>query len=166
MRLVVADTGPLNYLVLIRAIDLLPKLFETVLVPQVVCDELRHPIAPNAVRAWAAQPPAWLDVRPSPAATNDDPAGRTLDVGERAALALARALNADLLLMDDRAGVAVAHQLGFAVTGTLGVRDLAARRGLIDLADAVTRLKATNFRYRPEILDALLAQHSNRDQEP
>lgn len=45
------------------------------------------------------------------------------------------------------------------MTGTLGVLDLAARRGLVDLADSLTRLKATNFRYRPEILDALLAQH-------
>jgi predicted nucleic acid-binding protein len=51
MRLVVADTGPLNYLVLIGAIDLLPKLFETVLVPQAVCDELCHRVAPAAVRA-------------------------------------------------------------------------------------------------------------------
>ncbi len=166
MRLVVADTGPLNYLVLIGASDILPKLFETVLVPRAVCDELRHPAAPAAVRAWAAQPPAWLDVRPSPAAADDDPAWRTLDTGERAALALARALNVDLVLMDDRAGVAIAHQHGFAVTGTLGVLDLAARRGLIELADAFTRLKTTNFRYRPEILDALLAQHSNKDQEP
>jgi len=61
--------------------------------------------------------------------------------------------------MDDRAGVAAAHRHGLSVTGTLGVLDLAARRGLIDLATALTRLKATNFRYRPEILDALLAQH-------
>jgi predicted nucleic acid-binding protein len=166
MRLVVADTGPLNYLVLIGASDLLAKLFETVLVPQAVCDELRHPAAPAAVRAWAALPPAWLDVRPSPVTANDDPAWRILDAGERAALALARALNADLVLMDDRAGVAVAHQHGFAVTGTLGVLDLAARRGLIDLSDAFTRLKATNFRYRPEILDALLTQHRNKDREP
>lgn len=163
MRLVVADTGPLNYLVLIGAIDLLPKLFETVLVPQAVCDELHHPVAPALVRIWAEHPPAWLDVRPPPAAANDDPAWQTLDAGERAALALARALSADLVLMDDRAGVAVAHQFGFAVTGTLGVLDLAARRGLIDLADAFTRLKATNFRYRPQILDALLAQHGKKD---
>jgi len=33
MRLVVADTGPLNYLILIEAIDLLPKLFETIFIP-------------------------------------------------------------------------------------------------------------------------------------
>src|SRR2546430_130468 len=126
MRLGVADTGPLNYLGLIGAIHPLPQLFETVPVPQVVCDQLRHPLAPGALRAWAAQARAWLDVRPAPDAANDDPAWRTLDAGERAALALARALNADLVPMDDRAGVAVAHQLGFAVTGTLGVLDLAA----------------------------------------
>jgi predicted nucleic acid-binding protein len=34
MRLVVADTGPLNYLVLIEAIELLPKLFEKVFAPE------------------------------------------------------------------------------------------------------------------------------------
>jgi predicted nucleic acid-binding protein len=75
------------------------------------------------------------------------------------ALTLARALGADLVLIDDRAGVAVARRRGFTVTGTLGVLDLAARRGLIELGGAIARLKATNFRYRPEILDALLAQH-------
>ena len=36
MRLVVADTGPLNYLVLIDAIELLPKLFEKVFIPEAV----------------------------------------------------------------------------------------------------------------------------------
>jgi len=35
MRLVVADTGPLNYLILIGAIDLLPKLFERIFIPAV-----------------------------------------------------------------------------------------------------------------------------------
>ena len=49
----------------------------------------------------------------------------------------------------------VAQQRGLTVTGTLGVLDLAARRGLIQLAVAFAQLKATNFRYRPEILDAL-----------
>jgi predicted nucleic acid-binding protein len=67
--------------------------------------------------------------------------------------------------MDDRAGVAVAQQQGFTVTGTLGVLDLAAQRGLVDLADAFARLRATTFRYPPEIMDALLAQQRERDDE-
>ena len=48
------------------------------------------------------------------------------------------------------------------MTGTLGVLDLAAQRGLIDLIEAFTRLKATTFHYRQGLLDALLAQHAER----
>ncbi len=40
MRLVVADTGPLSYLVLTGCVDLLPKLFEKVSTPVAVQAEL------------------------------------------------------------------------------------------------------------------------------
>jgi predicted nucleic acid-binding protein len=110
------------------------------------------------VRAWIGQAPAWFEVRPNPESNNGGLDERTLDEGERAAIALARAISADLILMDDRAGVAAAQQHGFAVTGTLGVLELAAQRGLIDLSSALTRLKTTNFRYSPELIDALLAR--------
>jgi predicted nucleic acid-binding protein len=93
MWLVVADTGPLNYLVLIDAIELLPKLFEKVFIPEAVRDELLDQDAPAIVRAWAAEPPAWLEVRTVSSAV-DDPAWRALDIGEREALALARTLGA------------------------------------------------------------------------
>jgi predicted nucleic acid-binding protein len=157
MRLVVADTGPINYLVLIDAIGVLPKLFERVFVPAAVHAELIDAEAPAGVRTWIAHAPEWLEVRPNPESDNSLDES-TLDEGERAAIALARAISADLVLMDDRAGVAVARQHGLAVTGTLGVLELAARRGLIDLPSALTRLKSTNFRYPPEIVDALLAR--------
>jgi predicted nucleic acid-binding protein len=159
VRLVVADTGPLNYLILIGAVDLLPKLFEHILIPAAVYAELSHVNAPELVRAFAAEQPAWLEVRPNPQRNNDDVEDANLDEGELAAIKLATSIGADLILMDDRAGVAAAYRHGLAATGTLGVLDIAARRGLIDLATALARLKATNFRYRPEILDALLVQH-------
>jgi hypothetical protein len=40
----------------------------------------------------------------------------------------------------------------------LGVLDLAAQEGFIDLGEAFTRLKATSFHYRQGLLDAFLAQ--------
>ena len=79
-----------------------------------------------------------------------------LDDGERAAIELAVVVGADLILMDERKGVRVSLRKGFAVTGTLGILDLAARRGKVDLADCFERLKATNFRYRAEMLEGLL----------
>jgi hypothetical protein len=58
--------------------------------------------------------------------------------------------------------MAVARGKGLAVTGTLGVLDLTARRGSRDLGEAFARLKATSFYYRQGLLDALLAR---RDKE-
>lgn len=158
MRIVIADAGPVNYLILITHINLLQILFEKVFIPEIVCSELRHPKAAPAVRQWISAPPGWIEIV---AADSEaiDPALARLDDGEQAAIQLAARISADLLLMDDRDGVAVARNKGFAVTGTLGILDLAARRGLIQLSTAFDRLNATNFRCSPEIMDALLAEH-------
>ena len=51
--LVVADTSPLNYLVLIRHIDLLPQIYQKVLIPSAVHRELIDHRAPEATRRWA-----------------------------------------------------------------------------------------------------------------
>lgn len=82
----------------------------------------------------------------------------TLEIPDDVAERLAAGIAADLIVMDDRAGVAFARGLDFMVTGTLGVLDSAAQRGFIDLAEVFTRLKATTFHYRQGLLDAYLAQ--------
>ena len=154
MRIVVADTGPLQYLLLIGHIDILPRLFESIAIPAAVQKEMLHPAAPQAVRTWAEVPPSWLAVAPD--APDSDAALQKLGAGEHAAILLALAMRADLVLIDDRAGVAAALAKGLNTTGTLGVVDLAARRGLIDLETAFEQLKSTNFRRPPAILEAML----------
>lgn len=62
MRLVIADTGPINYLILIGHIDLLPALFEKVILPSAVLAELTAVNTPLPVRNWVATPPVWLEV--------------------------------------------------------------------------------------------------------
>jgi predicted nucleic acid-binding protein len=106
VRLVIADTSPINYLLLTGYIEILPALFGRVILPDVVWKELRHPKAPGAVQEWVAAPPAWVEVRK----TNDsaDPSFENLDAGEAAAIGLAVGLHADLVLMDDEEGVAAA----------------------------------------------------------
>lgn len=158
MRLVIADTGPLNYLVIIDAIEILPKLFDTIFIPMAVRDELNDVDAPAIVQKWTSHTPAWLEVRPNP--DNDIKTTPSINKGERAAIALASSLKADLILMDDRAGVAAALKQGFDVMGTLGVLNLAALDELIDIHDAIERLKKTNFRYSQEILDIILAKYN------
>jgi len=110
MQAIVADTTPLNYLVLIQATDILPELYRTVLIPPAVKAELAHANTPAVVRAWISQPPAWLEVvslkRPV------DSALEHLDAGEREAISLASELQGILLLMDERDGVTIARHRG------------------------------------------------------
>ncbi len=78
------------------------------------------------MRAWIAQTPPWLEVRPNPDPRPEDATTPKLDEGERSAIALAIAVKADLVLMDDQDGVAAARRKGLAATGMLSVLDLAA----------------------------------------
>ncbi len=80
--------------------------------------------------------------------------------GEAAAIALANSIPDSLLLMDDRRGVRAARELGLQVTGTLGILDLAAERGFVDLTGAILALQRTTFRRPGNLLDALLKKHT------
>jgi predicted nucleic acid-binding protein len=161
--IVVADATPLRYLILIEAVDILPALYERILIPRIVADELQRPRTPVAVRQWMMTPPAWLDVRHAP--PTPEHALLRLGAGERDAIVLAHTLHADLLVIDDWDGREAALQCGLTVLGTLGVLDEAASRGLVELPDALTRLQATNFRMPPEIVEMLLARDAARRQQ-
>ncbi len=160
MRAVVADTAPLNYLVLIVAAEILPRLYESVLIPQAVRDELAHPNAPQQVREWIAQPPSWLIVRSE--TLSADPALSYLDPGESQAIALAIRLSAALLLMDDREGSIEARRRGLKTLGTLGVLDAAASRGWIDLSEMFRRLNSTTFRSPVHLMARMLEEDALR----
>lgn len=91
-----------------------------------------------------SRPPAWLRIVE---VTAEDIASVAdeLDLGERAAIALAESTRADLLLIDESAGRAEARRRSLRVTGTLGVLRAAAEAGLLDVGEVVSRLQATNF---------------------
>jgi hypothetical protein len=85
--IVVADTSPLNYLIQIDCDGVLPALYQTVLVPLGVVEELKSPKAPAAVSAWTNNIPVWIEVH-QPAASLDTELS-FLDRGEREAIQLA-----------------------------------------------------------------------------
>lgn len=140
--IVVSNTSPLNYLALIDLAELLPTIFGRVLVPDAVLRELRSPLAPAKVAAWIDSSPVWLESR-SVLVPSDL---KSLGAGEREAIALAESFTDSLVLLDEKKARQVARQRGLAVTGTLGVLDVALKRGLVDVSDALDRLRQTNFR--------------------
>lgn len=128
--IIVADTGPLNYLVLIGHIDLLALLFQKVVIPGSVRIELSHGKAPDVVRSWIDCPPEWLEV--CTARHLHDLALEHLDDGEKEAILLAKELGIDFLLMDDMEGRTTAKAQHLQVIGTLGILRRAAEKGLVD----------------------------------
>jgi predicted nucleic acid-binding protein len=152
--IVVADTSPINYLILIKEIDILPKMYGSVVVPQTVREELVRASAPQLVRSWVDHLPIWLEVR-SPVAVPDSSLAK-LDAGERDAITLAIELHADQLIVDDREGRREAERRGIPVIGTLGVLREAATLKLLDIRVVAERLQATSFYVAPEVLAKLL----------
>jgi len=159
---VVTDASPLNYLVLINAEHVLPKLFGEVLVPAAVIEELTHVRTPTKVREWASAPPTWLRVMTTAGGLPDEKLGP----GESAAIALAIDVAADALLIDERDGTGVARRLGIKTVGTLATLAMAAEKGAVNLEEAFHALRSTSFRATPSLLDALLTLDRQRGDQP
>lgn len=141
--IIIADTSPINYLVLIGVQDILPTLFDQIVIPEAVLGELQSPATPPAVKQWIANRPQWLEVRKL--ITTPDLSLSHLDEGEREAIQMALELCADLLLVDEKAARQEAAKRNLSTVGTLGILDRAADKGLVDFAQAFTLLKRTSF---------------------
>lgn len=141
--IIVSNTSPINYLILIGQIELLPELFRQITIPQAVYRELSDTEAPSSVQTWIATPPAWLKIKSTSQAS--DISIDFLDPGESAAILLAQELNADLILLDDMKARHAAQVRGLNITGILGILDQAATMNLIDLPATVKSLQNTSF---------------------
>lgn len=156
--IVVSDTTPVNYLIIIDQVHLLNELYGRLVLPRAAHEEMRSEKAPEKVLAWASQLPEWVEVR---AAASPDPALK-LGAGEREAIALAEELVADLLLVDDAKARREAKGRGLTVTGTLAVLVTAAGRGLVNLPAAISALRQTTFRAPAALIASILDQHRGR----
>ncbi len=158
--IVIADTTPVNYLVLIQEADLLPRLFGRVIIPSAVFDELNDPETPDTVKVWLASFPSWLKVLPLRG--QPPPELDYLDQGEREAIALAEELSADHLLLDESDARKEAARRKLPFIGTLGILRRAAQLDLVDLPAALARLQQTSFYVEAKLIRSLLEEDSER----
>ena len=125
-KVVVSDTTPLQYLHQSRTLDLLPKLFDRVIVPPAVIGELAEG------RALGHDLPqledmAWVEVMaPQQALMLPNKLGR----GEQEAISVAVERHLSVI-MDDYDARTCAISLGLHVLGTFGILLRAKRQGFI-----------------------------------
>ncbi|WP_413176221.1 DUF3368 domain-containing protein [Anabaena azotica] len=159
--IIIADTSPICYLVLIGEIELLPQLFGKILIPTSVYIELTAKGSPPEVQTWINTPPTWLEIRS--VTMLDDPQLKHLHPGEKEAILLAEQLQADLIILDEKAARKAAQQKKLKVTGLLGILDVAASQNLVDIPSAILALQKTNFRAASKLLTSLLNRHQISD---
>lgn len=128
--IVVSDTSPINNLAAIGALDLLKELYDTVVIPEAVYQELTDPDFPVA-GATEVQTLEWIQTQAVSNRVLIEALSSELDPGESEAIALALEIKADQVLVDERRGRLVAARLNLRCTGVLGVLVEAKAKGLI-----------------------------------
>lgn len=146
-KVVISDTSCFILLIKIGQLDLLQKIYGTVLTTNDIIDELGERL------------PEWIEVK-SPS----DPVRLLLletivDKGEASAIALALEHPAATLIIDDYKGRKTAESLGLKVTGTLGVIIKAKKAGIIpSVRRVLSEIEKTNFRISKELIAVVLKE--------
>ncbi|MEM6453336.1 MAG: DUF3368 domain-containing protein [Cyanobacteria bacterium P01_D01_bin.105] len=124
---VVINASPLIVLFKSSQADLLPQLFETIIVPQAVYDEvtaIKSDAAANQLPTVSWINRTHVDIHPAIAAWD-------LGIGESAVLSFALANPGHRAMVDDSAARRCARSLRISTLGTGGALVLAKRRKLI-----------------------------------
>jgi hypothetical protein len=153
MSIVVSDTAPIRALHFLGHSRLLQQLFGAVLIPPAVAEELetsrKYPISVSELSFIAIRTPSD-DRQVSQFAA-------TPDLGEAQALALAKELNA-MLLIDEIDGRLVAADAGIPFIGVLGVLAAAKRKGFVsEIRPLLDRLREElHFRIAQKLYEEFL----------
>lgn len=149
----VCDTSPLIFLSKIGKLNLLQLIFNKVYVPEAVYKEVTEgksgKFDPGVAGAIAVKNAGWIKVRKVTSRKLVENLLSTIDIGESEAIALAKEMGAQLLIMDERKGRTVAKSFNIKVTGTLG---------LLVKAKEMKLLKTI----RPAVIDLTALQGSDK----
>lgn len=155
--IIVSDTSPLCNLALIDYLWILHEIYQTVIIPDIVADELaaaRDPAIPAILQI------DWIQMRSlrDPTFAQQLQHDRGLDPGEANAIALAIKLQADDLLIDERLGRREALKFGLSIIGILGILIIAKQRNLIPTIRPVmdALIDRAGFRVSPQLYQQVL----------
>ncbi len=122
--IVVSNASPLIAFALIRRVDLLQRVYQHLVIPPAVYEEVAG-AANDLPGSDVIRQASWVEVRqPAYPATL-----LNLDAGESEAILLGLELGAFLLLMDELRGRRIALRMGMSVAGTLATLIQAKRLG-------------------------------------
>ena len=157
--IIVSNTTPLIGLASIRRFDLLRKLFSEVHIPHAVYDEAVVAGREEGGAKREVSSASWIETSRVRDRLAVEVLLDELDRGEAETIVLARELNADWVLMDEKKGRRKLSQLGMRKLGTLGVLLKAKEVGILQrIRPDVERLRSQGFSISQPVVDAVLKQ--------
>jgi predicted nucleic acid-binding protein len=142
--IVVSDTSPVRGLISINQIDILKGLFEKILIPVGVKEELlRIHSLHSDIEQFMKQD--WVEIINIKDKQKLVELRNFLDSGESEAIVLAIESNCNFILMDENKGRRIAKSLNLNVLGLIGILILAKQKGLI--TEIKTQLKELREKY-------------------
>ncbi len=151
--LVVADSSALIALATCDGLDILPRIYDDVKVPQAVYEEVIKPGKPQAAELETFLSARVIEVNTTQWVIAASGLGR----GEIEAMALYKQLSADALLIDDHRARIIAEHNQINCIGALGVLLYAKQSRKIDrLTPYIQKLRASAIRYEDALLDKVL----------
>lgn len=151
--IVVADASPLVALTICDCLDILDKLFDNVKVSQTVYEEVTidGKFGSDKLKEYLQEKVTYLDLN------NFVIEGSSLDKGELTSIALYKHLQADYLLIDEKAGRRIAKLNNIKVIGSLGVLIEAKKKEILQsLKPHIKILRSSQIYFNPNLLDYTL----------
>ncbi len=134
-QIYVSDSSPIIFLSKIHKLDLLQKIFKKVYIPAEVYKEITQGKSgkydASIAGAKEVTSAGWIECKEVRERSVVNTLAAIVDLGEAEAIALAREMNAQLLVIDDNDGRTAARQYGVKVAGTLGILKLAKDNGFL-----------------------------------
>lgn len=160
-KIIVADTGPLIALAMTHVLPHMPIIFKKVIVPDQVFEEALINIdKPGARMILEAQQKKWILTQSVEVSSTFSPLIELLDLGEAAALTLAKQLEVGVL-MDERKGRKVATHLHVPVLGTAAVLIRAKQLQLVpEIKPLLEKLISHGYRFSTQLISEVL-RHCN-----
>ncbi|ADI02050.1 MAG TPA: DUF3368 domain-containing protein [Syntrophothermus lipocalidus] len=148
---VVSNSTPLIALARIKQVELLHHLFGRIMIPQCVYNEVVLPGTelPGVKEIGEA---TWIETLQVQNALAVSLLKTDLDGGEAEAIVLAKEVNADYLLVDEKKARRIARNSGLRIMGTLGILVLGVKRELLPAIDPILdSLEQNGFRFSEKV---------------
>lgn len=157
--IIISDTSILSGLVFINRLELLGEIYEEVIVPKAVMDELLL-LKDFGIELSAVREAVWLKVAEPSNIELENELRLSLDRGESAAIALAQELKPDYLAIDEKKGRKVALSMGIPIIGLVGILITAKKMTLIDAVKPILEdlIRKSGFRLDKKFYAYIIAE--------